>query len=39
MIIDIILVVLKYPYKKYGKILMEMKISDENLYCLFKLQK
>ena len=39
LIVDIIMIVLKYPYKRYGKRLIQSKINDRNIYTLYKLQK
>ena len=37
LIVDIIMIVLKYPYKRYGKRLIQSKINDRNIYTLYKL--
>ena len=37
LMIDVIMIILKYPYKKFGKILMQKKINDRNIYTLYKL--
>jgi hypothetical protein len=34
LIIDMIMIILKHPYKKIGKILMQMKITDRNVNSL-----
>lgn len=34
LIVDVIMIILKYPYKRFGKNLMQNNIAERNIYTL-----
>lgn len=37
LIVDVIMIILKYPYKRYGKRLIQSNICNRNTYTLYKI--